>query len=265
MLVESWVASPLLDLRLFRRAAFVGVMAGSLALNGVAFGVLPFTSIWLQSVLGLGAIGTGLVLLPLATAAFLVAGLGGRLLHAVPPRSAIGGGLLLIGAGPLGQAVLHAGSSWPVLIAGLVVTGIGTGLVNPSMAGAALAAVPPENAGKASGAVNTFRQLGYPFGVAVFGTVATARVEQSLSAAPDPRAAAHALAGGGADALRGGIPVRDLHAAFASGLDAAYVVADGLGVLAAVLVFVLLPGRHGAAATSEGTKTPSARSNAETV
>ncbi|WNM32517.1 hypothetical protein RKE30_19900 [Streptomyces sp. Li-HN-5-11] len=69
------------------------------------------TSIRLQSVLGLGAIGTGLVLLPLATAAFVVAGLGGRLLHSVPPRPAIGSGLLLIGAKTLGQAVLRAGSS----------------------------------------------------------------------------------------------------------------------------------------------------------
>ncbi|MFF0156912.1 MFS transporter [Streptomyces sp. NPDC005263] len=265
VLIEHRVTSPLLDLRLFRRPAFVGVMTGSLALNGVAFGVLPFTSIWLQSVLGMGAIGTGLVLLPLATAAFVVAGLGGRLLHSVPPRPAIGVGLLLIGAGTLGQAVLHAGSSWPVLIAGLVVTGFGAGLVNPSVAGAALASVPPENAGMASGAVNTFRQLGYAFGVAVFGTVATARMEHSLSAAPDPRAAAHALAGGGADALSRFIPARDLHAAFASGLDAAYVVAGGLGLLAAILVFVLVPSTRGTGPTPEGPKAHSARLETETA
>jgi EmrB/QacA subfamily drug resistance transporter len=264
VIVERRVTSPLLDLRLFRRPAFVGVMAGSLALNGVAFGVLPFTSIWLQSVLGLGAIGTGLVLLPLAAAAFAVSGLGGRLLHAVSPRLSIGAGLMLIGAGTLGQAVLHAGSSWPVLIAGLVVTGIGTGLVNPSVAGAALAAVPPENAGMASGAVSTFRQLGYAFGVAAFGTVATARMEHSLSAAPDPRAAAHALAGGGAETLSRFIPSRQLHAAFAGGLDAAYVVAGGIGLLAGVLVFVLLPGT-GAAAASEGGKAQAAQPRAETL
>ncbi|MDX5564987.1 methyltransferase domain-containing protein [Streptomyces sp. ID05-04B] len=162
--------------------------------------------------------------------------------------------MMLIACGTLGQAVLATGSSWPVLIAGLVVTGFGAGLANPSVAGAALAAVPPVNAGMASGAVNTFRQLGYAFGVAVFGTVATTGMAHSLSAAPDPRAAAHALAVGGADALSRFIPSHELHAAFANGLDAAYVVAGGLGLLAAVLVFVLSPRGHGAAQASERAK-----------
>jgi MFS family permease len=242
-------------------------MTGSLALNGVAFGVLPFTSIWLQSVLGMGPIGTGLVLLPLAVAAFVVSGLGGRLLHSVPPRVTIGGGLLLIGGGTLGQAVLGAGSSWPVLIAGLVVTGFGAGLVNPSVAGAALASVPHEDAGMASGAVSTFRQLGYAFGVAVFGTVTTMRMEHSLSdsGVPDPHAAAHALAGGGADALSRIIPTRELHAAFASGLDAAYIVAGALGLIAGIVVFVLLPSARSAAAESEGVGAQSSQPRAETV
>jgi hypothetical protein len=177
----------------------------------------------------------------------------------------IGGVLLLIGGGTLGQAVLHTGSSWPVLIVGLVAMGFGTGMANPSVAGAALAAVPPENAGMAGGAVNTFRQLGYAFGVAVFGTVATSRMAHSLSAAPDPRAAAHALAGGGADTLSRFIPTRELHAAFASGLDAAYVVAGGLGLLAAALVFVLVPGTRGTAPESAGAGAQPAQPQAEAV
>jgi hypothetical protein len=86
----------------------------------------------------------------------------------------------------------------------------------------------------AGGAVNTFRQLGYALGIAVFGTVLTSRMADSL-----PRDAAHALAGGGAGALRGAFPERVLRAAFASGLNAAALTAAAVAALAGVLVLAL--------------------------
>ncbi len=108
------------------------------------------------------------------------------------------------------MAVLDAGSSWTALAPGLTLAGIGTGLVAPGLAGAALAAVPPANAGMAGGAVNTFRQLGYAVGVALFGTVLTSRMADSLG-----HDAAHAVAGGGAPALRGTLSEQAIRAAFA--------------------------------------------------
>lgn len=243
VLVERRVEHPLLELSLFRKSAFTGVMAGALAYNLAAFAVLPYTSIWLQTVLGLSPVQGGLALLPLAATAFVVAALGGRLLHGVQPRLTIGVGLALIGIGTLGQAVLGAGSSWPALLPGLVVAGIGTGLVSPALAGAALAAVEPERAGMAGGAVNTFRQLGYAFGVAVLGTVLTSRIGETLS-----EEQAHGLAGGGAAGLRAaGVPEDALRAAFASGLNTAAVVAGVVGVVAGVAVLLLVKGaRKGA-------------------
>ncbi|MFJ6431395.1 MFS transporter [Streptomyces sp. NPDC091416] len=246
VLVERRAEHPLLDLSLFRKSAFTGVMAGAFAYNLAAFAVLPYTSIWLQTVLGLSPVRGGLALLPLAATAFVVAALGGRLLHGVRPRLTIGVGLALIGAGTLGQAVLGAGSSWPALLPGLVVAGIGTGLVSPALAGAALASVPPERAGMAGGAVNTFRQLGYALGVAVLGTVLTSRIGETLG-----EERSHALAGGGASGLRAaGAPEHALRAAFASGLNTAAVVAGAVGVVAGVAVLVLVKeergSRHGA-------------------
>ncbi|MBT2387562.1 MFS transporter [Streptomyces sp. ISL-11] len=236
VLVERRVAHPLLDLSLFRKPAFVGVMAGALAYNTAAFAVLPYTSVWLQTVLGLSPLRGGLAVLPLAATSFVVAAVGGRLLHGVRPGLTIGVGLALIGAGTLGQAVLDAGSSWTALLPGLVLAGVGTGLVAPALAGAALAAVPPERAGMAGGAVNTFRQLGYAFGVAGLGTAVTSRMRDTLT--PDQ---AHTLAGGGATGLRGaGLPEHLLRTAFASGLNVAAVVAGAVGLLAAVAVLVLV-------------------------
>ncbi|MEU7898652.1 MFS transporter [Nonomuraea sp. NPDC049152] len=235
VLVERRVADPLLDLSLFRNPAFTGVMAGALAYNAAAFAVLPYTAIWLQTVLGLSPLLGGLATLPLAATGFVVAAIGGRLLHRVRHHVTLGAGLALIGAGTLAQAVLDAGSSWAVLLPGLVLAGVGVGLVSPALAGAALATVPPEHAGMAGGAVNTFRQLGYAFGVAVFGTVLTSRMADTLT-----RGQAHALAGGGASGLRmAGAPEHVLRTAFASGLNAAALFAGVVGLLAGVAVLVL--------------------------
>lgn len=210
-------------------------MAGALAFNGVAFGVIPYLSIWMQTVLGMSPVRGGLTLLPLTGATMVVAILAGKLLHGVPARLTIGGGLLLVGSGAFCQAVLDAGTSWTVLVPGLVLVGIGTGFVSPAIAGAALAAVPPERAGMAGGAVNTVRQLGYALGVAVFGTVLTSRMQDTLS-----HDAAHTLAGGGAGALRGPLSEHALRAAFASGLDSASVAAGVTGMVAGALVLVLV-------------------------
>ncbi|MEV0255693.1 MFS transporter [Streptomyces sp. NPDC050732] len=235
VLVERRVAQPLLDLRLLRKPAFTGVLIGAIGYNGAAFGVVPYLSIWLQTVLGMSPVRGSLVLLPLAGTSFVVALVAGRLLHGVAPRLVIGVGLLLIGGGGLCLAVLDAGSSWGALAPGLTLTGVGAGLVAPALAGAALAAVPPANAGMAGGAVNTFRQLGYAVGVALFGTVLTARMQDSLG-----REAAHTVAGGGAPALHGTVPEHAVRAAFASGLNGASLAAGVAGLVAGVLVLVMV-------------------------
>lgn len=247
-LVERRAANPLLDLALLRSPALVGVLLGAFGFSMAAFGAIPFLSIWLQTVLGMSPLRGSLVLLPLAGTSFVVAAVGGRLLHGVPARFTIGGGLLLVGVGGFCMAVLDAGSGWPALVPGLALAGVGTGLVSPGLGGAALAAVPPARAGMAGGAVNTFRQLGYALGVAVLGTVLTSRMQDTLGPA------AHTVAGGGAESLRG--PVSDhmvsdpmafdhmVRAAFASGLNMVAVVAGAAGLVAGLLVLALVRGRR---------------------
>ncbi|MGY0019786.1 MFS transporter [Streptomyces sp. YJ-C3] len=239
VVVERRSAHPMLDLALLRRPAFVGVMVGAFAFNAAAFGVLPYTSLWLQTLLGMSPVRGGLVFLSLSGASMVVAIAGGKLLHGVPARITVGGGLVLIGVGMCCQAVLGAGSTWSALVPGLLLTGVGVGLVSPGIAGAALATVEPARAGMAGGSLNTFRQLGYALGIAVFGTVLISRMQDTL-----PRGAAHALAGGGADTLRGRVPEGALHTAFAQGLNSASVLAGCVALVAgfAVLVLVRSPG-----------------------
>ena len=170
--VERRSSHPMLDLRLLRHAPFSGVLVGALLLSVAAFGTLAYASLWLQSVLGLSPIEGGLVLLPLPIASFTVSLAAGRFLHGGDAtRWAIGGGLLAIGLGDLLQLGLGHGSDWPALLLGLGVTGLGVGLATPTLASAAMAAVPPRNMGMAAGAVNTARQLGLALGIAVLGTI----------------------------------------------------------------------------------------------
>ena len=183
--VELRAPHPMLDLALLRRPAFAGLLTGALLYQLAAFSGLVFLSLWLQNVLGLSPVRSGLALMPLAGTSFVVAAAAGRHMHKIAPRVPIGAGLLLIAAGclMLGTSV-HAGSGQSALFAGLAVAGAGVGLATPVLVSAAVSAVPPARAGMAGAAVNTFRQLGLTLGIALLGAVFSNR----LRSAPTLRA-----------------------------------------------------------------------------
>ncbi|MFE5796195.1 MFS transporter [Streptomyces sp. NPDC056503] len=236
---------PVLDLSLFRRPSFAGIMVSALFLQGAAFASLLYESLWMQSVLGYEPVEAGLYILPMCASAFLASVLAGRF-GPWPPRVTIGGGLALIALGSGMQATLDAGSSGSSLVAGLVVAGLGVGLVTPGLSAAALATVPPERGGMVGGAVNTFRQLGFALGIALFGVIFQSRIEGVLKAdggVPDPHEAAVVLSGGHARSFVAGWPEDEragmthlVREAFASGLNAVLVVAAALGAAASLVV-----------------------------
>jgi hypothetical protein len=110
-----------------------------------------------------------------------------------------------------------------------------------------MAAVPHSRAGMAGGAVSTFRQLGYAFGIAVLGEV----FRGGLTRTAGPRLAAP-LGGGEAGLVmaRSGELTHLVRQAFADSLDLTFVVAAGFGLVAAVLVFTLVHPRPSAGAAA---------------
>jgi hypothetical protein len=76
-------------------------------------------------------------------------------------------GLALCAAGEAGLGQLPAGASWTVLLPGLVVLGIGSGVANAALGRLAVQSVPHDRAGMGSGANNTARYLGGAAGVAL--------------------------------------------------------------------------------------------------
>ncbi|HEU5270364.1 MAG TPA: MFS transporter [Jatrophihabitans sp.] len=249
ILVESRSPAAMLDLSLLRRPAFVGILVGSFLANFAAFSSFAYTSLWLQSVLGLGPIAAGATGLPLSAASFFVSAGIGRFLHSRAPGPIIGTGILLIGLGGLTCALqIGPHSNWTALLIGFVLIGIGVGLSTPTLSSSAMATVPLWRGGMAAGAVTTMRQLGFTLGVAVLGTLFATRARQQISDAgvPNAQAVAHGLTSGqGRQLLDRAGPARStlsavLRSAAASGIDLVFWVSAAGGVLGAILVFLLV-------------------------
>jgi predicted MFS family arabinose efflux permease len=242
-------ADPLVDLSLLTHRTFTGATLAALLMPFAAFGSLALTSIWLQSVGGLTPLQTGLTLLPMSLAAFVVAAVTGRFSHRIPAERSIALGLALIGAGDLLMLVIQPDSTWRAFLAGSLVLGAGVGLAAPPLTSAALAAVPLERSGMASGVVNTARQLGLALGVAVLGTTFTSRAAETFSGAgvPNSTRIASAVSGGQRASVLEQAPAQyrppldaAIHQAFAHGLHSAFTLAGALGITAAVLCYAML-------------------------
>lgn len=251
VLIERRVAHPILDLGLLARPSFSGVLAAALLLSVAAFAYLTYSSLWLQTVREMSPIDTGLALVPMSVCALAVSLALGRHLHRTSPRWLISAGLALIGTGALAQAHLGVGSSWSALTLGLALSGVGVGLATPTLASAALAAVPPAKGGMAAGAVNTARQLGYALGIATLGVVCQGRIADALAGSDRfghfAAAGARMVTGGQAQRLLSGVPparrpaaVGAVHAAFAAGLNEVLVVAGATGLAGAVIAGMAL-------------------------
>ncbi|MCW2508710.1 MAG: Major facilitator permease [Modestobacter sp.] len=273
VVVELRRPNPMLDVRLFGSRSFTGIMLGALLLNGAAFAELIYTSLWLQSIGGLSPLQAGCVFIPLSALSFGVAAVAGRFLQTRPPRLVLGGGLLLIGLGGLLLALVDAESTWRALVPGLAVLGAGVGMANPTLASAALAAVPRERSGMASGAVNTARQLGFALGVAVLGSIFTAQATSVLrdGGSADAAGTASALTAGQAGQLIGSAPAQDragladlLGSAYAGGLRDVFLACGAAGILGGLLVLWLVraaapSGAHQSGAPQEAAQPESAQ------
>ncbi len=180
VLIERTVRYPMFELALFRLPTFSGGAVAAFAISASIFSTLLYVVLYLQNVLGLDAYGAGVRLLVMSAGILLTTPIAGRLSARVPVRWLIGPGLLLIGVGLLLMRGLDPGSDWTHLIAGLLVAGAGSGLVNPPLASTAVGVVAPERSGMASGINSTFRQVGIATGIALLGTLFANRIRTEV-------------------------------------------------------------------------------------
>jgi EmrB/QacA subfamily drug resistance transporter len=171
VVVERRQSSPMFDLSLFRKPAFVGVSAATFAIGAGAFAMLPYLTLYLQNYLGYSPLTGGLCLLPCTVLCFLVPLTTRRMTDKLPPGIVLSTGMATTAAGLALMCGLTVSSSWTALVPGLLVTGFGVGIANPAIAKIGLGVVPPQRAGMASGISNTCRIGGMATGVAALGAI----------------------------------------------------------------------------------------------
>ncbi len=162
----------IVDLSLFRIPSFRygNIAAGIVSLGelGLVF-VLP---LFIQSALGYSALGTGVVLVALASGAFAAGGVAAHLARSRGSRFVVLLGMATEVAGLLAiAAVVTPGATGWTLAGPLFLYGIGVGLATAQLTNAILVDVPPEASGQASGIQSTSRQVGSALGIAVLGTL----------------------------------------------------------------------------------------------
>jgi EmrB/QacA subfamily drug resistance transporter len=259
--VAEWRQSdPMLDLTLFRRPAMVGTSIVAFTLSSSIFALFLYITLFVQDGLGYGPFAAGLRFLPITMLSFVVAPVAGKLSVRINARYLLGIGLGFVAVGLLLMSFVHASSGWTVLLPGFIVTGIGIGTVNPVLASSAISVVPPERSGMASGANNTFRQVGIATGIAALGTVFQSQIQHKTVAALGASATGReVLARGGAQlngAITGGgvreavalIPSAPARAAlldayrigFASTLDHLMLIGTVVAAIGSISAFALV-------------------------
>lgn len=180
---ESRVVTPLMVPRTMARRPVVSGTLLMLVATGLLLGLFFLTSLYFQHLRGFSALRTGLLFLPVAVAITLGAQLAAHLIGKIGGRVIVFSALLLtaVGTGLLTQVTLD-GNVYTEVLPGLVLAAFGIGPVFVTATTTTLANVPHEEAGVASGVINTFHELGGSIGVAVVSTVAAASI---IATVPD--------------------------------------------------------------------------------
>jgi predicted MFS family arabinose efflux permease len=151
-------------------------------------GLLFVLPVFLQDGKHLSAETNGVWVLPTGLFIILGAQVGGRLTRIVGTTAVARAGLVLETIGLVVLAVVMSPSlGFLTLLPGFAFFGVGIGFASSQLTNVVLSAIPPEDAGAASGANTTSRQIGAALGIAVIGSILTS--ETIRRAVPSVRAA----------------------------------------------------------------------------
>ncbi|HEX4442739.1 MAG TPA: DHA2 family efflux MFS transporter permease subunit [Galbitalea sp.] len=181
VIVESRSAAPLIPLRLFRTRSLSYAVV-TLGLNSAGFLSMFFlTAIYLQDVRGLSALNAGLEFLPMGIAAIIGALLASRLVTAFGTRPVQVASAILSVAGLLLLSRVGATDSYLTgLLPGFILFGIGITAIGVAAQVGATSKVGNDDAGAASGVLNSGYQVGGALGLAVITTLTTTHITDAL-------------------------------------------------------------------------------------
>jgi EmrB/QacA subfamily drug resistance transporter len=216
--VESRSKHPLMPFSIFRLRTLRGANVIGLLIGMSLFSMFFFISLYLQQVLGYDALKTGLSYLPLAFAIILSAGVASQLVTRVGYKPPLTAGMLMIGGALIWFSQVNAGGGYvsDVLFPSILV-GVGLGFAFVPVTVAAVAGTRPNEAGLASGLINTSQQVGGALGLAILAALANSRT---------------------ADVIAGGEHNRAV--ALTEGFQRAFLIGAGFALVAAILSALMI-------------------------
>ncbi len=183
VMVQRTSDHPMFDLHLLRVPTFNGGLVAGFAISASIFSLFTYLTIYIQGILGYSAIQAGIRFLPFTGVTFVTAAIAGRLTTKVQIRYLIGGGFLLLTISLLMMRGITPTDGWRHLAPGFIVGGVACGLINVPLASTAVGVVPQQQAGMASGANATARQVGIATGVAALGTILASIIKSDMGTA----------------------------------------------------------------------------------
>ncbi|RKN37628.1 MFS transporter [Streptomyces hoynatensis] len=172
--VEARTAEPLLRLRVvWDRTRGTAYLSAAIAMIGM-LGTMFLLTFYIQIVKGYSPVKAGVSFLPMTLAVAVAAGgIASRLLPRVPPRALMTPGMLISACGLTWLTRLEPDSGYAeVPLVGMLLIGLGMGLVMAPAMNYATHGVGAEDAGVASGMVNTGQQIGGSIATALLNTLA---------------------------------------------------------------------------------------------
>jgi EmrB/QacA subfamily drug resistance transporter len=215
---QARIRNPLVPLRIFRSRNVTGANLVQMLMVAGMFGMFFLGALYLQRVLGYGALEVGLAFLPVTLViGTLSLGFSARLNTRFGARATLipGLGMIVAGLALFARAPVDGAYATDVLPV-MLLLGTGAGLSFPSMMTLAMSGATARDSGLASGLVNTTQQMGGALGLAVLATLATTRSDD-------------ALAGGASTA-----------AALTDGYHLAFLIGAGLVIVAISLAVTVL-------------------------
>ncbi|WP_075779288.1 MFS transporter [Streptomyces acidiscabies] len=248
VLRERGMSRPMLDMSLLSQRGFLfNTLAATLVmfvLSGLLF-VLP---LYLQTVLGNDALGTGVRLLPMMGGLLIAARAAQPVVERFGSRAVVSAGLAVLAFSALLGSRTTVDSGYGFTALWLSITGLGFGFsVVPAMTGA-LGALPRERAGSGSGLLMTLRQVGAAIGIALLGSLLASDFRDRLDVTGLPSGLAHtageSVVAAHLVAEKAGVPGlgASANSAYVHGMNLALLVCGVCALGAALLAAAFLPG-----------------------
>jgi EmrB/QacA subfamily drug resistance transporter len=242
VVIELRSKAPLVPFGIFKRRTITGTNIVALLVAMALFSMFFFVSLYMQMVLGYDALEAGLAYLPLAVGIIISAGVASSLVTRVGFKPVLIAGLVLTAAGLVWFAQVSVGGDYlsDILFPSLLAA-VGLGFAFVPMTIGAVSGVSSQEAGLASGLINTSQQIGGALGLAILVSIANSKTDDLMRAAGGDQAA--------------------LPNALTEGFQTAFLVGAVFAVVGAVLAATLISSkesREHAQAAQRGDVTPAA-------